>query len=420
MKVCFVLNRFPELSQTFVLNQVVALLELGHDVELLAAGPAADSVQHAQFLDAQTRFDLTRRTTYTGMPEQLLPRVGRGVAVLARQALRHPLDVARTLNVRRFGWFAATASVLSMAEPLLGRARRYDALVAHFGPQGVVAAALREARLLHGPLTTVYHGYDLSSAPRRAGRNLYRSLFELGEAHLAVSEHGRQRLLALGAPPAKTSVQHMGVDVDELASVNRSSTRRLRLLSIGRLVPKKGFADAVAAVARAARAGVDVGYTILGTGPLQGELQRQIRAERLEGSVRLAGAASQAQVLQALRDSDALVVPSVTAADGDEEGIPMVIMEALAGELPVIATRHGGIPELVLDGECGRLVPEGDVSGLVSAMTQLANDPELRGRLGRVGRRRVVADFNLRSQTQAFAERLQVTANAAAGRRETC
>lgn len=413
MRICFVLNRFPELSQTFVLGQIVGLLELGHDVEVLAGGPAEGAAEHEAYQRAVERFELDRRTTYSGMPESLTRRFAQGLSRVPGIATRHGATIAKLLDVSRFGWFAASGTTLWMAKPLLDAPRRYDAIVAHFGPQGMIAAALREAGLLEGPLTTIYHGYDLSSAPRKLGEQLYRPLFVLGEAHVAISRHGLRRLEALGAPRSKTSVLHVGVDLDAFSPRRTPeapvANAPLRLLSIGRLVPKKGFLDAVRAVALAKERGVSLSYVVLGSGPQRDELERAITKAGVSREIELRGAATDAQVRQALADSDVLLAPSVTAEDGDEEGIPVVLMEAMASELCVIATRHGGIPELVTDGFCGRLVAEGDVPALASAIVEQAEHRERGRRFGREGRRRVAADFNRREQTRALVEHLART-----------
>ncbi len=412
MKICFVLNRFPELSQTFVLGQIVSLLELGHDVEVLAGSPGPGATEHESYRRAVERFELDRRTTYAGMPASLTARLARALAQAPGLTARHGAAITKLLDVSRFGWFAASGTTLWMAKPLLGAPRRYDAIVAHFGPQGMIAAALREAELLEGPLTTIYHGYDLSSAPRKLGDQLYRPLFVLGEAHFAISRHGLRRLQALGAPRSKTHVLHVGVDVDafpQRAARPTDALAALRLLSVGRLVPKKGFLDAVRAVAIAKARGVALSHVVLGTGPQLKQLERAVAKAGLTREVELRGAATDAEVRQALGESDVLLAPSVTAEDGDEEGIPVILMEALAAELPVIATRHGGIPELITDGFCGRLVNEGDVAALAAAIVEQAEHPERGRRFGREGRRRVAADFNRAEQTRALLEHLSRT-----------
>ena len=321
---------------------------------------------------------------------------------LAQAMLRRPRVLATALDLRHYGWFAATGTLLHAARPLLRQPRDYDAIVAHFGPEGVVAEALRHMELLRGPLVTFFHGYDLTQAPRTAGRGMYRTLFERAERLLAISEHGAAILRRLGAPPEGTLVHHMGVDVARFAprAGDSSDPRLLRVLSIGRLVPKKGFADGIDAFARVLRKGVIARYDIIGDGPERHALERKIAAAGLQSAVCLRGAAGEDAVRDALRQADVLLVPSVTAPDGDHEGIPVVIMEALASGIPVVATSHGGIPEIVRDGTSGILAPEHDVDALAAGLERLAADHALRERMGSAGREIVATDFDAGIQNE--------------------
>ncbi len=399
MKIGFFLARFPELSQTFILHQVLGLLERGHEVEVLCASEGPGARLHDAVRVAEERYSLRR--TFLSRPESLLARTAAVPWLIGATVARHPREVARALDVRRYGWFAATGTVLHAARPLLGAPRRYDAIVAHFGPEGIVANALRELSLLSGPLLTFFHGYDLTSAPRLAGRRMYGSLFRGGERFAAISDYGRRLLLGLGAPPERTVVQHMGVDVERFrprSSLPRESKRCLRVLSIGRLVEKKGFSLGIEAVREGLGRGVSIDYRIIGDGPLLGSLRMLARERGVSSVVRLTGPAGQEEVLRALESSDVLIAPSVTSRDGDQEGIPMVLMEAMACGLPVVASRHGGIPELVEDERSGMVVPEGDSSGVAEALARLALDEGLRRTLGQAARGRVVSDFNLATQ----------------------
>lgn len=398
MRICYVLNQFPELSQTFVLRQIVDLLDRGHDVDVIAARIGNDVVDDATLWTASDRERLEPRTRYTGMRDGMLQRLLQGLALCVPVALSAPKVLATALDVRRFGWFAATGSLLAMGFPLAREQRRYHALVAHFGPQGMLAQGLREMGILSGPLATFFHAYDLTSAPRLAGRAMYRRLFERGELNLAISNRGAELLLQLGAPEDRVQVHHMGINArvfnppDERRAIASSSVHRA--VSIGRLVAKKGFDVGLRAVARAREKGIRLEYTIYGSGPLEAKLERRIDELGLRGTARLAGRASQAQLAVALKESDLLLAPSVTSRDGDEEGIPVVLMEAMATGLPVIASRSGGVAELVEHERSGLLVREGDADGLCGALCRLAASKDLRERLAHAGRERVLSDFN--------------------------
>jgi colanic acid/amylovoran biosynthesis glycosyltransferase len=409
MRLCYVLHQFPELSQTFVFRQIIDLLEQGHRVDVIAARPGEGAEQHVAWTRQASRLGLD--TFYTGMPEGLVRRALAGSLLVLPAALRWPRLASAALDIRRFGWFAATGSLLTMGLPLAGRPRRYDAIVAHFGPQGVIAQGLREMRLLEGPLVTFFHAYDLTSAPRLAGRSMYRRLFERGDLLLAISERGAEQLRALGAPVEKTRVHHMGVNVATFhppeAPRDRGSAARTRVISIGRLIAKKSFHLGLEAVAQARARGVCLEYDIYGSGPLATALERCIGTLGLRGAARLCGPANQECLAEALRRSHVLLAPSATSRDGDEEGIPMVLMEASATELPVVATDCGGVAELVKNESSGLLVPECDSSAMADALCRLSSSAELARRLGRAGRLRVLEDFDERRQGQRLATLLR-------------
>jgi colanic acid/amylovoran/stewartan biosynthesis glycosyltransferase WcaL/AmsK/CpsK len=398
VRVCYVLNQFPELSQTFVLQQVVDLLAQGHEVDVLAARVGTDAAQHAALWHSTNASSARLRTRYTGMPDSLLRRALAGVRLGLPAALKHPKLVATAIDIRRFGWFAATGSLLTMGIPLARERAEYDAIIAHFGPQGMIAQGLREMKVVSGPLATFFHAYDLTSAPRLVGRGIYRRLFERGELQVAISERGAAMLLSLGAPADRIRVHHMGIDVaafHPLPAPRAPAEQRAGLIvSIGRLIAKKGFDHGLRAIAEARARGVLLEYDIYGSGPLRGQLERTIETLGLRGIARLCGPSSQSELAGVLRNATVLLVPSVTANDGDEEGIPMVLMEGMASETPVVATHCGAVGELVSHEVNGLLVRQADSEGLCAALCRLTTDPALAARLGQAGRERVVSDFN--------------------------
>lgn len=410
MKICYVLNQFPELSQTFVIRQIIHLLEQGHQVDVIAARPGAEASHHESLWRRAVSFGLDRRTLYTGMPDNLVRRALRGAALMLRRGSRHPGIVATGLDARRFGWFAVTGSLLAMGLPLAGERRRYDAIVAHFGPQGVLAQALREMHILDGPLVTFFHAYDLTSAPRLAGRHMYRRLFERGELQLAISQRGAELLRRLGAAPEKIGVHHMGVSpvIFHPPSEPRARGPReaARVVSIGRLVAKKGFDGGLRAVANANARGARLEYSIYGSGPLSRTLDQAIDRLGLRGTARLCGPASQDALAEVLRSSDIFLAPSITSRDGDEEGIPIVLMEAMASGLAVVATDSGGVAELVAHDRSGLLVAEHDIAAMARALARLSASPQLAQQLGQAGRQRVLVDFNEGEQGRRLVDTL--------------
>lgn len=283
------------------------------------------------------------------------------------------------------------------------RARYAPALLhGHFGWSGARLLLLKAA--LRCPLVTTFGGRDAGvqlRAPKSAP--LYALLLDASDAIVCVSSHLRDAVVAAGADPARVRVVHRGTDLARFPFVERGSRppAPLRLLMVGRLVPKKGHADALAALRRLLDAGVPARLDVVGAGPARGSLDAERAALGLGAAVTLHEPTDQAGLSAHFAAADVFLHCSVTAADGDVEGIPNVAIEAAATGLPVVATRHGGLVEAVADGETGALVPERDPAALAAALERLGKDPALRLALGRAGSARVRQAFDLRAQIAA-------------------
>lgn len=393
---CFVLE-YPCWSETFVASQIDGLLNRGHDVEVFAAR------QGAPLPDTDDRGPRPRTHIWPLVPPGRARRALEGLGCFTAALRANPRTAMAAVNVARHGRLAASLELLHRAIALMPR-RHFDAVHCHFGPNGVLAQALRETGVLCGPLVTTFHAYDLTRYVRERGRGYYRRLFRGGDLFLAVSERGRRRLIELGCPASKVRVHHMGVDCSRFAPRERtpdsaraspSRSASLQLLSIGRLVEKKGFAYGIRALAELQQRGYACRYTIVGEGPLRSVLEGLVRDLDLGETVSFAGRRSSEEVRTWLAASDVLLAPSHTASDGDEEGIPVVLMEAMAMAVPVVSTRHSGIPELIEDGVSGLLAPEREANGLADRVANLIDDPARRRALGAAGRAAVEQRFNV-------------------------
>ena len=281
----------------------------------------------------------------------------------------HPLAV-------RLGWTGALARRLRAERPAL--------VHAHFATDGLTALPLAEA--LGVPLVTTLHGYDVQRSRGRmllSGRLSWtryalfqRRLMARGHLFLAVSEALRREALARGFPAERTLTHYLGVD---LARFARPGTPEPGLvLHVGRLVEKKGTSILIEAM----RALPEARLVVIGDGPLRASLER-----RAGENVRFLGALPPAEVATWMSRAWLLAAPSVTARDGDAEGLPTVIVEAAAAALPAVATRHSGIPEAIVDGESGLLVPERDAGALAARIGELIDARDLRHRMGAAARR---------------------------------
>lgn len=392
MRVAFLVDLFPALTETFILSQITGLIDKGLDVSIHATARERSRRWHADV----AKYDLISRTIYSdGFPTH---KAGR-LAQLAWQLLRRPGPVRRA-QIR-----AMKSRHESFLLPYLvpdWAGRDYDIIHAHFGPLGLRAVALRDACKLRARVTVTLHGYDMSSYLRDRGPGVYDDLFKRADMLLPISSRWRDKLIAMGCPEDKVQVHRMGIDCTAFAFTARQKAHAepLKLLSVARLVEKKGIAYAIEAVRKLKENGLNVRYSIVGDGPLRPNLERLTAEFGLSDRISFLGPMDQESVRQQFYASHVFVCPSVTASNGDQEGIPVVLMEAMASGMPVIATRHSGIPELVQDGISGKLVEENDVEGLARAAGWLAEKEPHWAAMGAAGRKKVEEEFNSSRLTQ--------------------
>jgi glycosyltransferase involved in cell wall biosynthesis len=279
-----------------------------------------------------------------------------------------------------------------------------DLLHAHFATDA--CAFLPVARRLGLPLVVTLHGYDagLSDAAHARtamGRIFLRRREELW-AHAAsfvcVSEHLRRVAVSRGFPEEKLWVHHTGVPVQEHLAARAGRRERGHVLFVGRLVEKKGCAKLLAAMERVEKRHPGARLTVMGDGPLRGELEAHAR-ERLRRCT-FAGAEPHAVVRRVMETATVLAVPSVPAANGDCEGLPTVIPEAMERGLPVVAFDGSGAEEAIEDGVNGWLAEAGDEEALAEALLRVLRDPARGRQMGGEARRHVERHLNLAVQTE--------------------
>ena len=305
----------------------------------------------------------------------------------------------------RIGWQMLTRNPAPY-QRLLGE-RRPALIHAHFGVEGVYA--LPVARRLQIPLVTTFHGFDatLSTAallcsPAWANYPLFRhQLARHGDLFLCASSFIRDRVLAMGFPEARTRVHYIGVDCQAVRP-REPDEETPTILHVARLVDVKGTKYLIRAFGALGAAQANVQLVIIGDGPLLRPLQRLARALGVDQRVHFLGALPHDQVLAWMRKAALLVLPSVRTATGRVEGLGMVLLEAAATGVPAIGSRLGGIPEGILDGQTGYLVPDRDATALAARIGDLLDDPVARRRMGLAARALVERQFDIRRQTDAL------------------
>ena len=268
-----------------------------------------------------------------------------------------------------------------------------DVVLAEYGPTGVYA--LEACRLTETPLVVHFHGFDASQrGTLEQFYSGYQSLFESAQALVVVSRAMERTLLGLGAPPEKISYCAYGVDTQRFSKADPRKAPPT-LLAVGRLVDKKAPQLTLLAFAKALKEFPEAKLRIVGDGPLRGVCESLARAMDLTSAVTFLGAQSSEVVCAEMRKARAFVQHSVEARDGDQEGMPVAIIEASACGLPVISTIHAGIPEIVGHEETGLLSRSFEVDAMAQNMARLLGSPELAARLGARGREVVLQRHSL-------------------------
>jgi colanic acid/amylovoran biosynthesis glycosyltransferase len=271
------------------------------------------------------------------------------------------------------------------------REHHVDAVLAEYGESGVQC---REACCIaHLPLIVHFHGYDASHRLTLSEHGAaYMQMFRDAAAVIVVSRAMQQKLIGMGAPAAKVHYNPYGVDCDKFAGADPAQSAPV-LIAVGRFIEKKAPHLTIAAFAAARQACPDARLVMIGSGPLLDQCQELSRQLRVDDAVTFLGDQPPSVVQREMRGARCFVQHSVEASSGDSEGTPVAILEAGATGLPVVSTRHGGIPDVVLEGTTGFLVDEGDVDAMASAIVRLLKEPALAGKMGAAARQNIQEHF---------------------------
>lgn len=377
MKICFCVSTFPTLSQTFVTTQVVHAIGQGHEVTVACKTFDRDVPLSARQAEALKDLRVVtwpppRPPILNTLPYRLSHRLG---SRLDRRSWRRQIDA--------------------------------DVVVTHFGYRAVDVARAKMGWARRQPLVTVFHGRDVSVEYQNNAMALYRDLFAQGDLHVTVNAQFARQLVECGAPAARVETRHLGIPVAEYPFSPSLVGAPIQMFSVCRLVEKKGLDCALAALAllRDRAPEVDWRYDIGGDGPLADDLRDKVRRSGLQDRVQFLGALPHHDALARMQQADVVLAPSQTARDGDQEGIPVTLMEAMALGTPVCTTRHSGIPELVTHAKTGMLSDERDAEGLYQNLRNLLQDPDRTARLVRAAREKVEQEFNEDTQNVAFLTR---------------
>ncbi len=403
MRIAFMLGTFPSNSQTFVINQIIGLIERGHVVMIYAKR------KRRGFYDSKLieQYDLLSKTKFMPvMPYNKIKKIGKAFLLLFKYFFKKPVSILGTFNFFKYGKDALNFSLLGRAIPLTMYSS-FDIMHCQFGQYGLIGTRLRELGFFQAKVVTSFRGFDLSSIVKRKGQKTYEELFKKGDLFLPVCDYFKNRLIELGCNEDKIIVHRSGIKLNTLKCFPRNDKDRqyIQLLSIGRLVEKKGFEYSIKAVAKVIEDyNCQIKYTIIGGGLLMDNLKELIAQLGMDNNIKMLGVKKHDDVIQNMYESQVFIAPSITSSDGDQEGIPNVLKEAMATGMPVISTYHSGIPELVEDGVSGFLTPERNVDVLAEKIKYMVDNPHLWKELGSVGRKVIEKDYDIDKLNQELIE----------------
>jgi colanic acid/amylovoran biosynthesis glycosyltransferase len=272
---------------------------------------------------------------------------------------------------------------------------------ARFGNAGVRLIVTKQK--LRIPMITSFHGFDLPTKRNRR-KSYHRKLpvlFRVGNKFTVPSRHMKQKLIRWGCPRHKIEIMYSGIDMKKFSYKQRDNkTEGLTIITVGRLHEKKGHRYLLQAFKKIHDRYPSIRLIIIGEGHERRKIKRLIASLKLNKYVQMKGLIAHNHLSELLYRADIFCLPSLTTKDGNQEGIPNAIKEAMATGLPIISTRHGGIPELVTDGKEGLLVSEKSVNGLVEKFKYLIENPTIRQEMGKKGREKVESNFDSAKQVR--------------------
>src|SRR5436309_6581756 len=396
MRLGYLYSRYPVISQTFCDAEMLELERRGIELVIGSVYPPLTSLRHEYIskLSAPIHYappqeilrivERTAKTTHKWRRDLVEQHEGRyGPVAKAEQRAR---------NALYFAEFFGRGGV--------------DHVHVHFANRAAHTAVF--VKEISGiPFSVTAHGQDFMKD--LGSDDLLREICAAAEFVAAETDYSRD-LLRKRCPNSAAKIHRVynGIDLERFPAPRSCNRDRIpRIVSVGRLVPFKGFDDLIDACAELARRRIDFVCDIIGDGPLRETLQAKVERLDLSSRVNLLGSLSQGAVLEKLQAADIFALASTTDTQGATDVFPTVILEAMASARPVVATRLAGIPELVVDGQTGMLAPPGDSTALADALEQLLRDPELRLRFGHAGRARIEQHFRIEQTVAPLMEMLE-------------
>jgi colanic acid/amylovoran biosynthesis glycosyltransferase len=383
----FILVTYPIVSETFLYNQILEVIKENTFEVKIIIFKRTDEEVHAAYQVLEDKILL-----FTG------PRIeqfGAKLRLILRSffsmLLFDPRVLFRSLNFLKYGRTCLSYLILADAFKNI----QPDLLHCHFGPNGKIATDLKEIGAVKCKILTSFHGMDITVYPRKYGPKFYAQLFITGDLFTGNSRFIIKKMLDAGCQEGKVVKIPECLNIDQFTYRGISPPKApFKILTVGRFVEKKGYQYSLEAIALFSAYNIPFEYHIVGEGPLKTEMIALAKKLNIDQHVTFHGAMKQEQLKTFYQQTHVFMLPSVTAANGDTEGQGLVLQEAQAVGVPILATLHNGFPDSIIEGVTGFLVPERDALRLCEQLLVLSREETLCNEMGRSGRSFVESNFD--------------------------
>ncbi len=389
MKIAFILDSFPSLSETFILNQITGLIDRGHEIEIYAKTGYFSNI-HSDV----NNYSLLKKCYYLPPASsnrwiKYLKCIKPIFTLLFHRPKTFPILLSIINNTRIAGLLFR---LLHKDSPLI-KEKGYDIIQCHYGTNGILGVILKNFGV-KGKLVTMFHGYDIRIAQQNNGI-IYDELFRFGDCFLSISDYSHNNLIRFGAPKKRILYHPVGIDLNKFlfkgSLTNNAFSPPVKILTVARLAEEKGLQHGIQAIRKLLREkpGLAVEYRIVGDGTLKTSLEKLVKDYGLNKTILFLGGMTQKDVIQEMQKAHIFLLPSI------QEALPVVLMEALAVGLPAIATNVGSVSQIIKDNKSGFIVEKNDVNALADKLLFLIERPKLWQTMGSAGRKTIEEHYNI-------------------------
>lgn len=385
MKIAYVLRIFPKLSESFIINEIVELLKRGHDIQIFSMEIPIENIKHEEIKEN----NIIGRTHYYNFNQIFKVNFIYLLKYFLSSVVQDICDLRISINILKLDLKLAYFATIM-------KNNNVELIHVHFATMGAIARKL--SSILGLPYTLTAHAFDIYRNPNA---DELRKTMNNAESVITISEYNKNHLQSEIGITNRIEVIRCGIDLDRFNTRRRVKNNAIiKILTVARLVEKKGIEYLIRAIPIVIKQTHDCDLTIVGSGSLNDYLHKLVYDLDLEGSIQFKGDVADFELMRYYEEADMFILPCIIAENGDLDGIPVSIMEAMAMKLPVVTTSVSGIPELVEDGISGILVPPKDEKAIADAIIKLHKDRQLGLEMGEKGKKIIEKKYNIVSESE--------------------